>query len=41
MQGGKEGFYCHGIWDGKLGEKNFVLLKVGMVKGKMRKAPEW
>lgn len=50
VQGGKGGFYSHGIWDGKLWEKNFVLLKMGMVKkvwagcisvGKMRKAPEW
>lgn len=50
VQGGKRGFYSHGIWDGKLGEKNFVLLKVRMVKevsagcmsvGKIRKAPEW
>lgn len=31
VQGGKGGFYSHGIWDGKLGE-NFLLLKVGMVK---------
>lgn len=50
VQGGKGGFYSHGIWDGKLGEKNFVRLKVRMVKevwvgcmgvGKIRKAPEW